>query len=282
MAKRLITAAVGIPIGVLILVLNNPHVLAVVTTILSVIAVFEVLSAAKYTKYRSITALSLVFSAILPISFCYAVIRQYIVAVCFLFIVLLCAFTLIRHKEIRFEELGLTTLITICVPLAISTLAFFAFRFPKHGIYFIVYTLVITWVADGGAYFAGTFLGKHKLCPGISPKKTWEGFIGGVITAVVFAVLLGYGYELWDKLFTGESHFSVNILILVICAVVCSFLGLVGDLIASLLKRQCGVKDFGNLLPGHGGVMDRFDSVLFTAPFIYLVFQFFNPITMLA
>lgn len=282
MAKRLITAAVGVPIGIFILVLNNAHILAAVTAVLSAIAVFEVLSAAKYTKFKSLTVLSLLFSVVVPISFCYEIIRPYLVAICFAFLILLFAFTIIRHKEVRFEQLGFAALITICVPLAISTIAFFAFRFPEHGFFFVVYTLVVTWVADGGAYFAGTFFGKHKLCPSISPKKTWEGFIGGLITSVIFAVLLGYGYPLWDKIFTGEEHFSVNILIVALCAAVCAFLGLLGDLIASLLKRQCGVKDFGNLLPGHGGVMDRFDSVLFTAPFIYLVFQHFNPITALA
>ena len=139
----------------------------------------------------------------------------------------------------------------------------------------------MAWIADGGAYFAGTFFGKHKLCPEISPKKTWEGFFGGLVSAIVFAILLGFGYELWDKIFTGEQHFTVNVLVLGIIAVVCTFLGVLGDLVASLLKRQCGVKDFGNILPGHGGIMDRFDSVLFVAPFVYIAIQYVFPITML-
>ncbi|MBO6229852.1 MAG: phosphatidate cytidylyltransferase [Ruminiclostridium sp.] len=281
MAKRLITAAIGVPIGILIIFLGSlsPHVMSAATDILSIMAVFEVLSAAKYTKYRSITVLSLMFSALLPMFFCYNELRNYAIPVAFLFLVLLFAFTLMRHKEIKFEELGFIAFISICIPFAISTLAFFCFQWQEHGIFLVVYTLVTAWVADGGAYFAGTFLGKHKLCPEISPKKTWEGFFGGLITAVIFAVMLGYGYELWDIIFTGSQHFAVNIPILVGAAVVSTFLGLLGDLIASLLKRQCGVKDFSEILPGHGGVMDRFDSVLFVAPFIYLLCKSLFPIT---
>lgn len=280
MTKRLITAAIGIPIGILIIFLGSlsPHVMSAATDILSIMAVYEVLSAAKYTRYRSITVLSLMFSALLPMFFCYEELRYYAIPVAFLFLVLLFACTLMRHKEIKFEELGFVAFISICIPFAISTLAFFCFQFAEHGIFLVVFTLTIAWIADGGAYFAGTFLGRHKLCPEISPKKTWEGFFGGLIAAVLFAVLLGYGYELWDIFWTGDKHFSVNIPELVGAAVISTFLGLLGDLIASLLKRQCGVKDFSEILPGHGGVMDRFDSVLFVAPFIYLLCKSFFPI----
>ena len=280
MAKRLITAAIGIPVGILIIFLGSlsPHVMSAATDILSIMAVYEVLSAAKYTRYRSITVLSLLFSALLPLFFCYDDLRTFAIPVAFLFLVLLFACTLMRHKEIKFEELGFIAFISICIPFAISTLAFFCFQWEEHGIFLVVYTLATAWIADGGAYFAGTFLGKHKLCPEISPKKTWEGFFGGLIAAVIFSIMLGYGYELWDWVFTGSLHFTVNIPILVGAAVISTFLGLLGDLIASLLKRQCGVKDFSEILPGHGGVMDRFDSVLFVAPFVYLLCKEFFPI----
>ncbi len=280
MAKRILTAAIGVPVALLIIYLGglSPHVMAAVTDILSVMAVFEVISAAKYTKYRSITVLSLLFSALLPLFFCYGDLRQYAIPVSFLFLIMLFACTLMRHKEIKFEELGFIAFISICVPFSISTLAFFCFQWQEHCIFLVAYTLMMAWIADGGAYFVGTFLGKHKLCPEISPKKTWEGFFGGLITSVISAIMIGYGYELWDQLSTGEQHFAVNIPILVASAVVSTFLGLLGDLIASLLKRQCGVKDFSEILPGHGGVMDRFDSVLFVAPFIYLLCKAFFPI----
>ncbi len=281
MGKRLLTAAIGVPLALLVFYLASlsPHVMSAATDILAVMAVFEVLSAAKYTHYRSITILSLMFSALLPLFFCYDGLRVFAIPVAFLFLVLLFACTLMRHKEIKFEELGFIAFISICIPFAISTLAFFCFQWSDHGIFLVVYAIGVAWIADGGAYFAGTFLGKHKLCPDISPKKTWEGFFGGLIAAVIYAVLLGHGYELWDLMFSGEHHFTTNIPILVGAAVISTFLGLLGDLIASLLKRQCGVKDFSELLPGHGGVMDRFDSVLLVAPFVYLLCKMFLPIT---
>ena len=284
MAKRLITAAIGIPVAILILFFGSlsPHVMSAATDILSIMAVFEVLSAAKYTRYRSITVLSLLFSALLPMFFCYDALRVYAIPVAFLFLILLFGMTLMRHHEIKFEELGFIAFISLCIPFAISTLAFFCFAWRDHGIFLVIFTLAVAWLADGGAYFVGTFLGKHKLCPEISPKKTWEGFFGGLITAVIASVLIGFGYELWDYMFTGEHHFAVNIPVLIAAAVVSTFLGLLGDLIASLLKRQCGVKDFSEILPGHGGVMDRFDSVLFVAPFIYLLCKFAFPIMEIA
>ena len=107
------------------------------------------------------------------------------------------------------------------------------------------------------AYFTGYFLGKHKLCPKISPKKTIEGSIGGVIGSVVLSALFGY--------FFFERILIHCIIIGIIGGIVSQF----GDLTASVFKRKMGIKDYGNLIPGHGGILDRFDSVLFTAPMVY-------------
>ncbi|MDD6190075.1 MAG: phosphatidate cytidylyltransferase [Firmicutes bacterium] len=126
----------------------------------------------------------------------------------------------------------------------------------KFGI--LVWLAVITaFGTDICAYFAGVTMGKHKLCPVISPKKTWEGAAGGVIGAMILSGLFGYFFE-------GE--------IMVHCMII-GFLGSIismfGDLTASIFKRKMGIKDYGNLIPGHGGILDRFDSVLFTAPVVY-------------
>ncbi len=279
MVKRLITAAIGIPIGIFILYLNNAHLMAGVTALLSVLAVYEILSVKKYTAHKAVSVTAMVFSFILPLLFCYDELRGgSIFVACFFLFAMFCAM-LVNHKNVRFEEIGLVSLVSICIPLSISTIAFFMFRYAEHGVFFIVFTLVTTWVADGGAYFAGTFFGKHKLAPEISPKKTWEGFVGGAICSSLSGALCGWGYELWDFVFTGAHHFSANVLTLTLTGFAVAWLGLLGDLSMSLLKRQSGVKDFGNIFPGHGGVMDRFDSVVFTAPFVYLVFQLFFPIS---
>lgn len=279
MAKRLMTAAIGIPIGIFILYLNNPHIMAGICAVLSVCAVYEILSAAKYIEFKAVSVISMVFSFILPLIFCYSTFRDAAIIIGFVFLMGMFCALLKSHKKVSFEQMALICFVAICIPLAISTLAFFMFRYQEHGVFYIVFTLVSTWISDAGAYFAGTFLGKHKLCPEISPKKTWEGFFGGFVAAGIFAVLLGFGYEWFDIIFTGEQHFVTNKIMLVIIALISSPIGVMGDLTASLLKRQCGVKDFGNILPGHGGILDRFDSVLFVAPFIYLSFQLINPIS---
>lgn len=247
----------------------------------SVAAVFEVLNATKYIQHKAVSAISLIFSFGLPLFLCYNKSENAMLIVFFVFVMAMFGAMLFNHKKVKFEEITFIGFMSVCIPLAFSTLAFFKFDYPEHGIFFIVFVLASTWIADAGAYFAGTFLGKHKLCPEVSPKKTWEGFFGGVISAGVFAVLLGYGYYFWDRIFTGENHFTVNVPVLVVTALMSAVLGVLGDLSASLLKRQCGVKDFGNLLPGHGGIMDRFDSVLFVSPFIYLIFKIFYPILQL-
>ncbi|MCI8610192.1 MAG: phosphatidate cytidylyltransferase [Firmicutes bacterium] len=115
---------------------------------------------------------------------------------------------------------------------------------------------------DVMAYFTGMALGKHKLCPKLSPKKSIEGAVGGTISSMVFCGLFGYFLVdgmLWQCAVIGLSG---------------SIAAQLGDLSASAIKRQMGIKDYGNLIPGHGGILDRFDSVLFTAPFIYYTMQF--------
>ena len=112
------------------------------------------------------------------------------------------------------------------------------------------------------AYFVGMAVGKHKLCPEISPKKTVEGFFGGIVTDVVVMVIFALIYSL-------IAHAHVHYLWLIFIGIVCAVISVLGDLSASVLKRQQGIKDFGNIMPGHGGVMDRFDSVLFTVPAFY-------------
>ena len=135
---------------------------------------------------------------------------------------------------------------------------------------------VAAWIADTAAYFVGRAFGKHKLCPLISPHKTVEGAIGGVFFAVLFFVLFCFGYS---KLRSGVH---ISYLAATIDGAVCAVMGIVGDLMASVVKRQRGIKDFGHIMPGHGGVMDRFDSFLFVAPTLYLILQVLPIVTTLA
>lgn len=131
--------------------------------------------------------------------------------------------------------------------------------------------LLIIWTNDTFAYIVGKSIGKHKLYEKISPKKTIEGFLGGILFSVLAGFLIS-NYYINPK----PTHLSKSILIWIITAVLISVFGTIGDLIESKFKRIAGVKDSGNVMPGHGGVLDRLDSVIFVAPIIFLFYQILN------
>jgi len=151
---------------------------------------------------------------------------------------------------------------TMATITGIVYIVFFAFHIvmiDQTEDYSILKWLVIitAFGTDIFAYFSGMFFGKHKLCPDLSPKKTVEGAVGGVVGSVAFSALFG-------------ALFAKELLIhCIVIGILASPVSMLGDLTASAYKREMGIKDYGNLIPGHGGIMDRFDSVLFTAPFVY-------------
>ena len=130
-----------------------------------------------------------------------------------------------------------------------------------------VWLVVITaFGTDICAYFAGVTMGKHKLCPVISPKKTWEGAIGGILGSMILCLIFGL-------IFMKHA-----IALCLIVGFLGSIISMFGDLTASIFKRKMGIKDYGNLIPGHGGILDRFDSILFTAPLVYYVVNILSTI----
>ena len=280
MAKRLISAAIAIPLGLVVVILNNELLYYIAMTLLSVVAVYELFMATKYLKNKLISALSLIFVAIVPFVYWIDELRQHVKLIYLCFIILLAFAMIAKHERVKFEQVALVSFISLAIPLALNTISFIRTNFPQHAMFYIVYIMLSVWVGDAGAYFVGTFLGKHKMCPKISPKKTWEGFFGGIVTTGIVALITCFVYEIIDTTINSGVHtFNVNYLYLVGLSLVLSVLGVLGDLSASLIKRECSVKDFGNILPGHGGVLDRFDSVLFAAPFAYMLFQIWSPIT---
>jgi phosphatidate cytidylyltransferase len=126
----------------------------------------------------------------------------------------------------------------------------------QQGPALVLFLVVLMWIADSGAYFAGRSLGRHKLAPSISPGKTWEGVFGGLVACAVYALIAGNWFSL------GNLQLSLFIML----ALVTAAISVAGDLFISLLKRQEGIKDSGNLIPGHGGILDRIDSLLAAAP----------------
>ncbi len=167
-----------------------------------------------------------------------------------------------NHKERTFQQTAYILASTVCVTYSLNLLISLLLMSNKFGVMYVVLALCAAWISDTGAYFAGTFFGRKKLCPEISPKKTVEGFIGGIAADIVVMFLASAIYGM-------IAGVHVNFLWLIFTAAVCSVTGVLGDLCASLIKRQRGIKDFGKIMPGHGGVMDRFDSALFTIPMFF-------------
>ena len=143
-------------------------------------------------------------------------------------------------------------------------------RYMKNGVYIFALVFVAAWMCDIFAYFTGRFFGKHKLAPHLSPKKTVEGSIGGIIFAILGCML--YGFVVSKATGLGASY-----LVLALLGLVLSIISQIGDLWASLIKRERGVKDYSRMLPGHGGVMDRFDSILAIATVLMAVCMVFPP-----
>lgn len=166
-----------------------------------------------------------------------------------------------------FEDVAVSVFAGALVPFGFSVFIRLRdmFQIEQFGIYLIFYGLICALATDSGAQLAGMAFGKHKMSPNISPKKTVEGAIGGLIFSLI---LNGVAIILYNRLVDFKmDEFAVTVL-LAACLPV-SFLGMMGDLSASVLKRNFGVKDFGKIFPGHGGVMDRFDSSMFTLPVTY-------------
>ena len=126
---------------------------------------------------------------------------------------------------------------------------------PYGGALWLLYVMILVWGADSGAYMVGKLFGKHKLAPKVSPGKTWQGFLGGLLTAGV----ISWGYGAWANLEVAPST-------LLICSVAAALASVLGDLTESMFKREAGIKDSGHLIPGHGGILDRIDSLTAAVP----------------
>lgn len=174
---------------------------------------------------------------------------------------------LFRNKPNPYTNIGYTLLGIIYVSIPFSLLTFLVYPdvlYIKYNYHILVGYIILIWTNDTGAYLTGMSLGKHPLFKRVSPKKSWEGFIGGTVLTLVIAFVLSRFYQ---ELFLGEW---------LAIAVIVSVFGVFGDLAESLLKRSVDVKDSGNFLPGHGGILDRFDSIILSAPFVFTFIQLFK------
>ena len=182
---------------------------------------------------------------------------------------------LYRKQERQFDSLAHTLFPVLYIALPFSMFPFAAFSrtglaslIPHEHVLFspgiIVGFFILLWANDTGAYLTGISIGRHRLMASISPKKTWEGFFGGALISAIVAWFLSEWLGVVDR-----SHW-------IIISLIISITGTYGDLFESMLKRSCGVKDSGTILPGHGGFLDRFDSTIMSFPLVYLFILLFG------
>jgi len=174
---------------------------------------------------------------------------------------------LYRKHEFPFQNIAITLfgVFYIAIPLSLLTLIGFPERSTMgYHPHLIMGFFFLLWASDTGAYLTGITIGKHPMFPRISPKKSWEGFTGGLVLTLLVAIFI-------SKYFIELPRLDWVVIAIIIC-----IFGVWGDLIESMLKRSLQIKDSGNILPGHGGILDRFDSVLFSAPLVFVYLQLKN------
>ncbi|MBR5681734.1 MAG: phosphatidate cytidylyltransferase [Ruminococcus sp.] len=290
MLTRIISGAVGVVLLSAVLFFHDTIVLPIAVAAIIAVMLFELLRAVKLHKCLPILIAAEAYGIAVPVlygimtkltvdgpvvpphyEFCawrYA--HDYNVYV--FGAMLLCAFVVFvtwlrNHKAIRYEQVFFVLAVMILVPQAMTTMVRMERYDSESGLFLLIMGLCGAWIADTGAYFTGVAIGKHKLCPEISPKKTVEGLVGGILTtAIAYTVAFSCYYGFTVK----------RALIAFVTGAVCAVIGTVGDLSASMVKRQIGFKDYGKIMPGHGGLMDRFDSVLFVLPTFYAFIALFG------
>lgn len=259
MKQRIITAIVaGIPLVLLVIIGGLPF--TFLSILLALIAISELLKMKKtaYLSPPGIIAFLLTFIIVMPDDWYHQIfIYSNHKIDFFLFaLLLLLALTVISKNRFNFDEVSFVLMSSLYAGFGFYY--FYATRMIPEGLPTLFFVLLLIWATDSGAYFIGRAMGKRKLWPEISPNKTVEGALGGVLSAVAVSILFQLFYPLFD--------FTTAIIIAAIVAV----FGQVGDLVESALKRHYGVKDSGQLLPGHGGILDRFDSLIFVLPILHL------------
>lgn len=272
MKQRILVAVIGIPLLLFVLCWAPAWATMVLLVVLSMIASYEFMSAVcGKEKAKHLWGLAGVMSMYMTYFLTGSEVFdmkktvQGLPVFVVLFIVLVFIVMVVEYgKEnaLTFTDVAAIFTSGIAIPLSLSCLMHL--RMLPNGGGMVLIPLVAAFCSDSAALFAGMLFGKHKLAPLVSPKKTVEGAIGGLVGGMV-------GMFLFRIIFFFCTTRELNILWCLVIGLFGAAMGQLGDLSFSVIKRQCGIKDYGRLLPGHGGVLDRFDSVIFAAPVIWLI-----------
>ena len=262
MKTRILVAAVGIPLLILLIFFAPLWAVGLAVGLISGCCAWELLRCAEAGIPLRIRVYAAAAAFLIPVwrSLEFAVDGTFIVMF-LLFFVICCELILsFRGGEtMALETLAMVLLAGAVMPVLLSALVRLGL-YKDTGRVLLLLPFIVTFSTDSGAYFVGSFLGKHKITPHVSPHKTLEGVIGGFLAAMLLTPLYGVILQ--------TAGFTIRFAVLVCYAFLGSLACQLGDLSFSAVKRLCGVKDYGALIPGHGGMLDRFDSIHFTAPLI--------------
>ena len=262
MLKRIITAVVAIAIFLPVLYFSETIVFPIVMALLSLIGCFEMLRCTDLIKKYALSVPVLGLSLALPLlPYWYDNATVEHVCLMALIVLALYLFTIMTFSrgKITLANVGSAYLSCFYIIVAFMALCLLRYRVAAGGYVYLI-CFIGAWVTDTFAYFSGFLFGKHKLIPDISPKKTIEGSVGGTLFCVL--AMVGYG---WIVQLVSGGSVTANYLTLAVSGLFIAIVAQVGDLLMSAIKRTYGIKDYGKLFPGHGGVLDRFDSVLAVA-----------------
>jgi len=238
--------------------------------ILSILGLFELfkVSRKKGVKPLSLLAYVATIAYYIAIDNKYltnAVYYKYLFGVIVIAVLLLMCYTVINTKY-NYIDIAVTVFGFIYVPVFFGNIILV--NQTIYGNYLVWLIFISSWLCDTGAYYSGRFFGKHKLAPKVSPNKTIEGSIGGLISSCLACGIFGILIR------NLNVNININIIHFFVIGLICGVFGQFGDLMASSIKRYVGVKDFSNLIPGHGGILDRFDSILFASVVVYYYISF--------
>ncbi|MDD2627622.1 MAG: phosphatidate cytidylyltransferase [Clostridia bacterium] len=269
MKKRIISGLLFAILGVTIVIIKNPLLDSIFVTLLALIAGFEFLRAFKKKGYNPISWIT--YAGCLGIMLIGNFVSEEYKILIYkmgisIFVVSIFIYLVMPKLNRTVMDIAITVLSLVYIPVLFSVIKLILML--ENGRLLIWYVILGAFASDTFAYFVGCTWGKNKLCPSISPNKTREGALGGIAGVIISYIIL-------TVIVNNYLNVNMNLYYWILIAIVASITGQLGDLTASAIKRYCGIKDFSNLIPGHGGILDRFDSLMFVAPIVYIFIKLY-------
>jgi len=278
MVTRIITAIVACALLIPVLIFADTPALPIAIAIFSVVSIYEMLACIGLKKAFSLSLPLYLIGLGMPFVIRYVkggdldLVRQIALAAALVVVLYFFAVLTFSHGKYKLSDVGICFMTAFYILVGFNSILV-VYDFESFGNYVYLLAFIGAWVTDTFAYFCGMLLGrggKHKLIPDVSPKKTWEGSIGGTVFCIGAMVLFGF---VISKI---NAQVQVNYILLAVGGLFISIVSQIGDLCMSVIKRTYGIKDYGKIFPGHGGMLDRFDSVLAVSVILAVFCSFFN------